>query len=269
MPVNHYENFPVASLLLPSRLRRPIEAIYRFARTADDIADEGHASDTQRLEKLAAFNFEIYRIEQGLPPASPEFQELAEIIETWQLPLSFFRDLLDAFAQDVTQKRYADFPELLHYCRRSANPVGRLLLHLTDRVSPENNYRSDCVCTALQLINFWQDIAIDWQKNRVYLPQIDLDTFGVSEKQIASGRWSAAWAALIDFQIDRTRELMHEGIPLVHRLPGRMGWEIRLTIQGGLRILEQIRKIRGDVFNQRPVLRQTDWLLMSYRSLFM
>ncbi len=269
MPVDHYENFPVASILLPGRLRRPIEAIYRFARGADDIADEGDASDEQRLEGLAGYNFELYRIEQGLTPKDPAFQELALVIEKWHLPLQLFRDLLDAFAQDVVQKRYADYPELLDYCRRSANPVGRLLLHLVDRASTENLYRSDCICSTLQLINFWQDIAIDWNKNRVYLPQTDLDSFGIRENQIADGRWSAEWAALLDFQIDRSRQLMLEGAPLVHQLPGRMAWEIRLTVQGGLRILEQIRRVRGDVFRQRPVLRATDWLLMGSRALFM
>ncbi len=269
MPVDHYENFPVASILMPRRLRRPIEAIYRFARGADDIADEGDASDEQRLEALAEYNHELYRIEQGQTPIDPAFQELALVIEKWHLPLQLFRDLLDAFAQDVVQKRYADYPELLDYCRRSANPVGRLLLYLVDRASTENLYRSDCICSTLQLINFWQDIAIDWNKNRVYLPQTDLDSFGIRENQIADGRWSAEWAALLDFQTDRSRQLMLEGAPLVHQLPGRMGWEIRLTVQGGLRILEQIRRARGDVFRRRPALRTADWLLMGSRTLFM
>ncbi|MEI7614619.1 MAG: squalene synthase HpnC, partial [Betaproteobacteria bacterium] len=263
MPVDHYENFPVASILLPRRLRRPIEAIYRFARSADDIADEGVASNEERLHALAEYNFELYRIERRQTPITPLFQELADVIAEWDLPLPLFRDLLDAFAQDVVQKRYADYPELLDYCRRSANPVGRLLVHLVKRGSAENLYHSDCICTALQLINFWQDIAVDWEKSRVYLPQTDLDSFGVSEKQIADGRWSAEWAGLIDFQIDRTRALMLEGAPLVHQLPGRMGWEIRFTVQGGLRILEKIRQQRGNVFQKRPLLGPADWLRMS------
>jgi len=269
MPVDHYENFPVASFLLPKRLRRPIEAIYRFARGADDIADEGEASNEERLQALAEYNFELYRIEQGLSPNTPAFQELAQVIAEWRLPLQLFRDLTDAFSQDVVQKRYADYPELLDYCRRSANPVGRLLLHLVDRTSEEDLYRSDCICTALQLINFWQDIAVDWQKSRVYLPQTDLDNFSVSENQIANGRWTADWAALLDFQIDRTRALMLEGAPLVHQLPGRMGWEIRVTAQGGLRILDKIRGVRGDVFKHRPILGPADWIHMALRSLFM
>ena len=269
MTVAHYENFPVASVLLPKRLRRPIEAIYRFARGADDIADEGKASDSERLQALALYGAELERIERGQRPADPAFNELAEAIGEWQLPLPLFHDLLAAFAQDVVKKRYADDAELLDYCRRSANPVGRLLVHLVNRASDENLHRSDCICTALQLINFWQDIAIDWEKDRVYLPQIDLARFGIDEEQIAEQRWSAGWAALLDFQTDHARRLMLEGAPLVHQLPGRMGWEIRLTVQGGLRILERIRQVRGDVFRHRPVLAAGDWLHIGKRALFM
>ena len=178
MPVEHYENFPVASFLLSAKLRRPVEAIYRFARGADDIADEGTASNEERLQGLARYDAELDRIERGQHPDSPEFGELAAIITEWRLPLQLFRDLLDAFAQDVVQKRYADYTGLLDYCRRSANPVGRLLLHLFDRASDDNLRRSDCICSALQLINFWQDIAVDWTKDRVYLPLEDLIRFG-------------------------------------------------------------------------------------------
>jgi squalene synthase HpnC len=277
MPVDHYENFPVASILLPERLRRPVQAIYRFARGADDIADEGEASDAQRLQGLDDYRAELERIERGEPPLSSDFAELAAVVRDWRLPLQLLRDLLDAFAQDVVVKRYADYPQLLDYCRRSANPVGRLLVHLVDRASDENLHHSDCICTALQLINFWQDIAIDWQKGRIYLPQSDLAHFGIGEDQLGapseapSGtfHWSAQWAALLDFQIDRTRALMHEGAPLVHQLPGRMGWEIRLTVQGGLAILDKIARVRGDVFAQRPLLRRADWLRMGSRALFM
>ncbi|MBK7674918.1 MAG: squalene synthase HpnC [Candidatus Accumulibacter sp.] len=269
MPVDHYENFPVASLLLPRRLRRPIEAIYRFARGADDIADEGDASDAIRLQGLAEYRTELDRIERGEPPAGEAFKELAAVVAEWQLPVPLLRDLLDAFAQDVVKKRYADYAELLDYCRRSANPVGRLLLHLAGRASDENLRRSDCICSALQLVNFWQDIAIDWQKDRVYLPQADLRQFDVAETQIAAARCTAEWAALLAFQLDRTDRLMREGAPLVHQLPGRMGWEIRLTVQGGLRILERIRRARGDVFRCRPVLDAGDWLRIGGRALFM
>ena len=269
MPVDHYENFPVASLLLPARLRRPVEAIYRFARSADDIADEGTLSDADRLAGLDAYRAELDRIERGESPSNSLFADLADVIRTWKLPIDLFRDLLDAFAQDVVKKRYDDYAQLLDYCRRSANPVGRLMLHLVGRTGDDDLRRSDCICSALQLINFWQDVAVDWAKDRVYLPQADLAHFGVAENQIANGHCDARWTALIDFQIERARALMLEGAPLVRRLPGRMGWEIRLTVQGGLRILERIQRVRGDVFRQRPRLGPSDWLLMGGRSLLM
>ena len=269
MPVDHYENFPVASLLLPPRLRRPIEVIYRFARSADDIADEGNASDTQRLQGLAAYAKGLDCIERGEIAGNPVLRDLATITNEWHLPLTLFRDLLNAFAQDVSKKRYADYPELLDYCRRSANPVGRLLVHLADRASDENLFLSDCICSALQLINFWQDIAIDWQKGRIYLPQDDLARFGVNEAMISDQVSDTRWRELLDFEIERTRQLMLRGAPLVHRLPGRLGWEIRLTVQGGLRILERIQRVRGDVFRYRPHLRPTDWAIMAGRALFM
>jgi squalene synthase HpnC len=269
MPVEHYENFPVASLLLPRRLRRPIEAVYRFARGADDIADEGDASDEERLRGLAAYAAELDRIERGQTPESPAFAELATIVAEWKLPLPLFHDLLDAFAQDVTKKRYADFPELMDYCRRSANPVGRLLLCLFDRTSADNLRCSDAICSALQLINFWQDIAVDWDKGRVYLPQEDLARFGIDEQAIAERRHTPEWAALLDFQVERSRRLILAGAPLVRELPGRVGWEIRLTVQGGLRILERIERARGDVFRARPRLGPADWPRMAGRALFM
>ena len=269
MSVDHYENFPVASFLVPAPLRRPIEVIYRFARSADDIADEGDAGDEARLAGLAAYQAELDRIDAGTAPQTPLFVALAEVIRQHELPIQLFRDLLDAFSQDVIKKRYADYPELLDYCRRSANPVGRLVLHLFGRTEPGYLAQSDCICTALQLINFWQDVAVDWQKDRVYIPQTELPRFHVAETDIAAGRWSANWAALMDFQIDRARDLMLQGAPLVHALPGRLGWEIRLTIQGGLRILERLRKVRGDVFQHRPQLGKWDWLVLASRSLTM
>jgi len=269
MSVDHYENFPVASVLLPQALRRPIEVIYRFARSADDLADEGDAQPAERLADLAAYQAELDRIECGTTPDSPLFADLAGVIRQHRLPLQLFRDLLDAFAQDVVKQRYADYPELLDYCRRSANPVGRLVLHLFGRTEAVHLEQSDCICTALQLINFWQDVAVDWQKDRVYIPQTDFPHFRVSEDAIATRRWSAEWAALMDFEIDRAHALMRRGAPLVHALPGRLGWEIRLTIQGGLRILERLRRVRGNVFAHRPTLGLLDWLVLAGRSLRM
>lgn len=269
MPVDHYENFPVASLLIPARIRRPIELIYHFARSADDIADEGDAPAEERLAGLAAYQAQLDRIEAGQTPDQPFFVDLAGIIATHRLPVQLFRDLLDAFAQDVVKKRYADFPDVLDYCRRSANPVGRLVLHLFGRTSARQLEQSDAICSALQLANFWQDIAIDWQKDRVYLPQCDLAHFGVSEDDITAGRCSENWQRLIDFQVERTRAMMLAGAPLVHELPGRLGWEIRLTVQGGLRILERTQRVRGDIFRYRPRLGAWDWPILAGRSLTM
>ena len=269
MPVDHYENFPVASLLVPARLRRPIEVIYRFARSADDIADEGEATAQQRLASLRAYQDELDRIAAGQTPQTALFVHLAEVIAAHRLPISLFADLLDAFAQDVVKTRYASYDELLDYCRRSANPVGRLVLHLVGQTSAPQLAQSDAICSALQLINFWQDVAVDWQKQRVYLPQDELPRFKISEADVTAGRWSANWAALMDFQIERARALMLSGAPLVHSLPGRLGWEIRLTVQGGLRILERLQRVRGDVFCRRPKLGTWDWLVLAGRSLTM
>lgn len=268
MPVDHYENFPVASLLLPARLRRPIEAIYRFARAADDVADEGELPAGERRQALAVYYSALERIERGAA-AGDEFAELAQMVGAWRLPVQLLRDLLDAFAQDIDKTRYADFAELDDYCRRSANPVGRLLLHLAGCTGAAELRRSDAICTGLQLANFWQDIALDWQKGRVYLPQSDLAHFAVAEDEIAAQRWSPAWAALLDFELDRSEALLRAGAPLVHALPGRIGWEIRLTVQGGLRIVEKIRQVRGDVFRQRPTLGAADWLRLALRAPFM
>ena len=269
MSVDHYENFPVASFLVPAHLRRPIEVIYRFARSADDIADEGDATSEERLAALATYQAELDQIEAGSPTQSALFIDVAQVISAHALPIQLFRDLLDAFAQDVLKKRYADYPELLDYCRRSANPVGRLVLHLFGRTEAIHLKQSDCICSALQLINFWQDVAVDWEKERIYLPQTDLPRFKISEADIANSRWSANWAALMDFEIDRARDLMLQGAPLVHALPGRLGWEIRLTIQGGLRILERLRRVRGNIFEHRPKLGKWDWLVLAGRSLTM
>ena len=259
MPVDHYENFPVASFLLPARLREPVAAIYGFARSADDIADEGALTDRERLDGLDRYRAELDAIETGRPTQDPVFLRLRPAIAEHRLPLSLFRDLLDAFSQDVVKKRYADFGELMGYCRRSADPVGRLLLHLYGAGNPKSQSLSDGVCSSLQLINHWQDIAIDWQKGRVYLPQDELVRFGIAETQIADGRWNAAWAAMMDFQIDRARSMMVSGSPLVHELPGRIGFELRLIVASGLRMLDKLQRVRGDVFRRRPAIGKRDW----------
>jgi squalene synthase HpnC len=267
VPVDHYENFPVASLLLPARLREPVEAIYRFARSADDFADEGEATPQQRLDALAAYRAELERIGAGEPPQTPLFRDVERIVREHKLPLPLFVALLDAFSQDVTKQRYADFAELLDYCRRSANPVGRLLLQLFGKTDQASLLQSDSICTALQLINFWQDVEIDFAKGRIYLPQDEMREHGVSEEQIAARRCDDGWRALIGLQIERARALMSSGAPLARALPGRTGLEIRATVQGGLRILEKLQSAGCDMFRHRPVLRWHDWPALLMRSL--
>ena len=257
MSVGHYENFPVASLLLPARRRGPVEVIYRFARSADDFADEGSDPPELRLQKLQRYR------EQLDAPAEPMFHQVQKVIREHDLPVQLFRDLLDAFAQDVTKKRYADHAEVLNYCRRSANPVGRLLLHLFKRTTESNLRQSDAICSALQLVNFWQDVDVDHTKdNRVYLPQDDMARFGVSEVHLQQKTVDGSWRALMAFQVERTRKMMLEGAPLGRALPGRIGLEIRATVQGGLRILDKIQAAGYDVFRRRPVLRALDWPLL-------
>ncbi len=266
MAVDHYENFPVASILLPKRLRRAVEIIYNFARQADDFADEGDIPDAERLAKLDEFRSELNRIAAHETPLTPLFHDVAAIVEQHQLPLQLFHDLLDAFSQDVVKKRYAHFDEVLDYCRRSANPVGRLLLHLYEEATPQNLIYSDAICTSLQLINFWQDVKKDYAIDRIYLPLDEMARFGVAEAHIAEGRVDAAWQALLQFQIERARDMMHSGKPLGTILSGRIGLEMRLIIAGGLRILTKLDDVRYDMFNKRPVLRPFDWVIMLFKS---
>lgn len=265
--IDHYENFPVASILLPRRLRHPISVIYTFARKADDFADEGNISNDTRLQMLEEFRQELERIKTSTTPRTQLFQDLAFIIEKHKLPLQPFYDLLSAFSQDVTKTRYADFGEIIQYCRRSANPIGQLLLHLYGEATPRNLAYSDAICTSLQLINFWQDIAIDFKKNRIYLPQAEMAKFHISEDQIAQGDTNGLWGSFMLFQLDRTRKLLQAGAPLGKVLPGRIGLEMRMIIMGGETILRKLHKSKGDVFRHRPVLKPIDWLYMSYRAI--
>ena len=266
MPVDHYENFPVASILMPRRLRKPVAAIYHFARAADDIADEGDLPDAERLRLLDEFRDELMHIAADETPLLPLFRHLAAEIRQHALPLQPFHDLLDAFSQDVVKKRYACYDDLLDYCRRSANPVGNLLLHLYEEVTPVTLAYSDAICSALQLINFWQDVAKDNAIGRIYLPQDDLLQYGVSETQIAQGICDGKWRALMKFEVDRARALMLQGAPLGSILGGRIGLEMRMIIAGGLRILDKLEAAGYDMFKHRPVLRPYDWVIMLLKS---
>jgi squalene synthase HpnC len=251
--VGHYENFPVASVLCPPHLRAPIMAIYHFARTADDIADEGDASPAARLQQLTAFKIAFlnhldHQSHAG-GPWSQILRNLQKQITAFDLPIELLMALLSAFEQDVVytrdQRRYANRAELLDYCTRSANPIGRLLMHLYDIRSETALAQSDAICTALQLINFWQDLSVDTPRARLYLP---LNTDLTSEIAFA-------------------RQLMVQGAALVHQVPGRAGWELRLVVQGGLRILDKIEST--DTRLHRPRLRAMDIVTMLWRSIWM
>lgn len=270
MPVDHYENFPVASALLPAPLREPVAAIYWFARSADDFADEGDLSPDERRSLLAGYCAELDAIERNEPTRHPVFLRLRPVIAQYHLPLQLFRDLLDAFSQDVGKDRYHDFPELMDYCRRSADPIGRLLLHLFGQATAENLSRSDAICSALQLINHWQDVGIDAAKGtngRIYLPQDDMARFGVSDEGVIRHVASAEFRHLLRFQVVRARALMLSGAALGWDLPGRIGLEIRAIVAGGLRVLDKIEAIDYDVFAHRPKLESLDWPFILWRSL--
>lgn len=262
----HYENFPVASLLLPKRLRRPIGLIYRFAREADDFADEGDLKPEQRLALLDDFRRELDRMSSQAIPQTDFFITLGEMIATHQLPLAPFYDLLDAFSQDVVKQRYENFGEVMDYCRRSANPIGRLLLHLYGEATPRHVAYSDAICSALQLINFLQDVAIDYRKDRIYFPMDELRQYRIKEAQIAAGDAGGSWPMFMQSQIARARRLLQSGAPLGLALPGRMGLEMRAIIAGGETILRKLHQARGDMFQHRPLLKPWDWGYMLYRA---
>jgi squalene synthase HpnC len=263
----HYENFPVASPLLPAELRAPVRVIYAFARSADDLADEGDASASERIAALNAYERELDHIDAGRATSSDLFQQLALTLKEHHLNTQLLRDLLSAFRQDVVQTRYASFDELSDYCSRSANPVGRIMLALSDQYSPDMLEQSDAICSALQLINFWQDVAIDSKKSRIYIPQEDLAKFNVSEQSIAEGKADHRWRSLMQFQVARARSIMLKGAPLATHVGGRLGWELRFIVHGGLRILEKIEAVNYDVFHRRPRLKIYDWLLLGWRAL--
>jgi squalene synthase HpnC len=269
LSVGHYENFPVASLLLPPALRPAVAVIYRFARNADDFADEGDLPPAERLASLDAYRQELLLLQAGRESTLPLFRDLADVVRDHGLPFKPLFDLLDAFAQDVVKQRYADFGEVMHYCARSANPVGRLMLHLYGAAQPENLEQSDAICSALQLINFWQDVEVDLRKDRIYLPQDELARHGVDEAQLTRGLTDDRWRALMRFQVSRAEALLLSGAPLATRLPGRIGLELRMIVQGGKRICDKLHAVQYDVFRRRPVLKPYDWPLMLARALRM
>lgn len=285
VPVEHYENFPVASFLCPVPLRSPIAAIYHFARTADDIADEGDATPQQRLTDLQAYRRCLIAAYEATLSTTPNnnsspgvrwpqvFTPLQFAIRAHQLPPQLLHDLLDAFVQDIekssTGAGYANQTELLDYCRRSANPVGRLLLHLYGVTDPLALQRSDDICTALQLINFWQDLSVDIPRGRYYLTHEDCTRFGVSQTDLLALQQTPSATNLIASCVASARDNMLNGAALVHQIPGRAGWELRLVVQGGLRILDKIAALQFATLSTRPTLKWWDLPVMLWRALWM
>lgn len=272
MTIDHYENFPVASFLCPPALRPTITAIYGFARTADDLADEGDTAPAQRLAELAAYRADLCAVFDG-GDASTRWQHvfnpLRAAIAERALPQSLLADLLSAFEQDVVKNAYANRAELLDYCRRSANPIGRLLLHLYGLRDEQALRQSDAICTALQLANFWQDLSVDTQRGRIYAPASDCVRHGVHASGLLVQRDAPTVRALVADLVRWTRELMLTGAPLVHTIPGRAGWELRLVVQGGLRVLDKIEALGFTSLQTRPTLRWTDTPLLLWRALRM
>ncbi len=287
MAREHYENFPVASRLLPPAMRQHVAAVYAFARVADDFADEGDRPDHERLRLLDAWR---QRLSASTCPngnrgsdnpsaggdpagAGPQscavehdqiFLALGDSIRRCRLPVGLFEDLLSAFRQDVTTHRYEDFAAVLDYCRRSANPVGRLVLRIAGHDDPALDAASDAVCTALQLTNFWQDLARDWSRGRLYVPLAELRSAGAVEDDLNGGRLTPAWAALMASLGARTRALFDRGRFVCDTIGGRLGLELRLTWLGGRRILDRLERSGYDVFTARPSLGGRDLAALAW-----
>ena len=261
----HYENFPVASFLLPAELRPAVRAIYAFARTADDIADEAE-HEGQRLERLRAWEEMLERCFAG-EAEHPVFIALRGAILRFDLPRQPFFDLLAAFRMDVTKTRHGDFESLHRYCMLSADPVGRLVLHLFGYRDVELWPFSDAICTALQLTNHWQDVGSDLERGRIYIPREDMVRHGVEETALFEKRVDAPFRALMSEEVERARTFFRRGWPLCERVKGRLRAEIRLTWQGGWRVLELIERAGFDVFRRRPRLDALDAMPIAWRAL--
>jgi phytoene synthase len=262
----HYENFPVGSFLLPGEFRTPIRLVYAFARVADDIADEGNDSKETRLQLLGDWEGAFKRALAG-DTGIRFFRELAEAAEKYAIPPSLFLDLVEAFRMDISGRDYITFEDLLFYCRHSANPVGRIVLHIFACANDETCRLSDSICTALQLANFWQDLSIDIERNRVYIPRNDFDRFGLTADDLRIGRGTDAIRPLLKYQVERTKELFLGGRPLFRLIDKRFAFELRMTYHGGMRILEKVEQLGYDTLHHRPVLSRVDWALIAIRSL--
>jgi hydroxysqualene synthase len=254
----HYENFPVASWFLPKRMRLPIAAIYAFARKADDYADEGNIDDDSRIRSLNEMALNIDACYTGHPPDLPMYIALTDTIQRFELPAELFHDLLSAFKQDITQKRYTDFGELMDYCRRSANPVGRLILHIYGKTDRQSLGLSDALCSALQLINFYQDLAQDYDENgRIYIPQDEIRAAFVNDSYFKNHITDGPMILMMRKQFQRTNKLLNAGAPLGKKLKGLFGLEIRMITAGASRTLQKLDQQDDDMFS-RPRLSLAD-----------
>jgi squalene synthase HpnC len=271
----HSENFPVASRLLPRPLRPHVAAIYAFARTADDVADEPGLEASERLALLESWRAHLHgrpgaslpKVGSAIPDPDLIFPAVHDTIARFDLPVSLFDDLLSAFEQDVTTQRYDTWTAVVDYCRRSANPVGRLVLRLTGQGRPELDDASDAVCTALQLVNFWQDLAIDWRRGRLYVPFEVYHAHAAETADLDRGTWSSAWGAALSDCGRFTRDLLARGRPVCDGVTGRLAYELRATWLGGMRILDRLEASRYDVFSSRPSLGPRDVLVIGWRAL--
>ena len=259
---SHYENFPVASRLMPARLRRHVAAIYAFARTADDFADEPGRAPDERLRLLDEWQGKLHQA-----PVDATFLALHDTMEQFQLPVGLFEDLLSAFKQDVVKTRYASWEAVLDYCRRSANPVGRLVLRLSGYRDAELDRASDAVCTALQLTNFWQDLAIDWPRGRLYVPEEVWRTAGADPATLDRGRMTPEWTVALRACGQRTRRLFDDGRSVCDGVSGRLRYELRATWLGGSRILDRLEQVDYDVFTSRPALGTSDAIVIVSKTL--
>lgn len=269
MSVDHYENFPVASVFLPKRLRQPVAVIYHILRSMDDIADEGNESPDLRQKALDVYQQQFDIIKSGKKTKKHPFDQLGNIVTDFDLPVTLFEKMLIAFRQDIHKNRYQTEKELLHYCQHSANPVGHMMLILFDANTAKNRLDSDRICTALQLINFWQDISVDYPlKNRCYIPLDTLNEYELSPEVLSETQDNANFIRLMKSLISRTQKLMLSGSALPTRLFGRVAFELKLIVMGGLRITEKIEKEHFDTRTKRPTLTIIDWLIIFTRALF-
>ena len=254
----HYENFPVASWLLPARMRPHIAAIYAFARIADDFADEPGREPAERIRLLDEWQAMLRSAGRGDAPTEPVFRALANTIRTCELPVSLFEDLLSAFRQDVVVDRYQSWDEVMDYCRRSANPVGRLVLRVAGVRRESADRASDALCSALQLANFWQDFGVDWMRGRIYVPREEIIRAGASEQDLASGRMTAEWKAALRACVVVTRRLFETGRPVADAVGGRLRLELKATWSGGMRILDKVERLDYDTLHTRPTIGKRD-----------